>query len=1350
MQIPFARLGRMSSNSLRPRTLVIALFLLGSLSGVAQAQSVNTAFWRLDEGAGTIAQPAGEHGGALAIHHGEWAPIGALGTGSALRLDGTKSFAVAENLAMSSTGDLTVSFWLKLPAEQDTARPGTDNAILSSSSGSNSFEISVFNQSDATNAGRIKASFSKDRNASTVVSSKRVNDAHWHHITLVRDTKGKALRLYIDGVLDASDEDIHSGSIELAGHVFIGARRGREQFLTADIDEIGLWSLPLNAAEVVALTPGVLRSTACNGSTSLCDTPSSSIFAISHDYLDPDGTVLYRVSTPELPTTTNWGDKQNGFFYRTSYDGGTTWKTYTPFNGVGVNGDGNPTLRPFSFIVEVPTGSSSLLVQSCAQATVTLSPTQTCSVALRKDEFTTLPSPTAGTAPFPVGGTIDLSECTSGSCSMPGNGVYAFLQKVTLSDTVPAADYQWVWDHLVWFDASGKAYLNNISTQGVGVLTLGEAAFLNPADGNYYAKFGDQTPIDPPAANERYYFFYSTKSGTDGAVPLKPGIIHDKSTTCKGLIEESNITDKACASPQAVPPPPTISPTASIELVDWSPSTTHTEPTEVAGISQFRQIAFELQPSQTGSTCGSSPKQGVANPLGVSSSTPGQAYNIPNYVINSTSANSWQTSFSDGLYYILPTGFGNCTKAPFCDLSGSTTAPYFGYVPQYYDANENGGPLNGLSTNQPTVSSVRLADEYAIGSISDTSSMSLVYFDTCGYGHEYTETAAERKTLPPPNQKSLSWAIQNSLPESVVVSKECCASLYQDNKTITPNELEPPQQIGDGFGVFIPRGATVSYETLFGDELFNVYSAATGTELFKLRLSAGLSTVTNSGASALYDCTDTTATAVVAKSDTNPSLTLGGTGTGAISCTNIVDACPWPMLAGQVTGTGVAAGYTSCTLDGDQKSSFLLGVGDWAKARFPTEQAITLMAWGAGGHPGNNHKSCCTGGSGGAGGFASTVISSTNLEGHDALYAYVGNKSGSNTYGGSSSVLAKQALSSLSADDLQTLEPGPYAYLVAGGGGGGGDSADDAPFHTFDGGAGGRGNKVCNNSTTVAAITATTIVSSAGGNGAGGGGHCGTGKGGNPNGKGKGGSSTGTSAGGNGLGGWASSNQFKSGGSLVFAELPNDSNGNPIGKGGPHHNYGGGGGGGWGGGGAGDSCSGSGAAGSGGGGGGTFAMVNTAHDPTAPSGGTTCTGIPASPVSGYDGAIQLVYAGDAIAFRSQLKTQTQTTPTQCLSAASDSGDVLTSINGWRLTWENSGALIIRDESGNQKFGTTAYGSGAELCFQTTDGNFVINANGKTPWATGAGGTRLAFTSQCEVSLLNASNAVIWSTKTSCS
>ena len=75
-------------------------------------------------------------------------------------------------------------------------------------------------------------------NGSKVIGSTAINDDQWHHVAVVRDTTTDELRLYIDYVLDASVDDITTGSVTNDQDIRIGRTNNNDnpKDLIGDID----------------------------------------------------------------------------------------------------------------------------------------------------------------------------------------------------------------------------------------------------------------------------------------------------------------------------------------------------------------------------------------------------------------------------------------------------------------------------------------------------------------------------------------------------------------------------------------------------------------------------------------------------------------------------------------------------------------------------------------------------------------------------------------------------------------------------------------------------------------------------------------------------------------------------------------------------------------------------------------------------------------------------------------------------------------------------------------------------------------------------------------------------------
>ncbi len=924
-------------------------------------------------------------------------------------------------------------------------------------------------------------------------------------------------------------------------------------------------------------TPTSASGIVCSTAADTCSGTSTTVVAISHSYTDPEGTILYRVKIAAASTGTAWGDGNNGFFYQVllGSDGGDAETlTYVPFNGIGAGSDGQPELPQFWFIVPADQSYTTMAVSLCASSYLADSgSTPSCTATMWTDTYSTLPAPSVGDPPFDSV-TLQIAGTNSTQVTVPNNGVYPGVVTLDVSGSdLDDDDIEWLYDHLVFFDEDGDPYTNDLftdsseSARSIGVLSIDEAAYQDPTDGTYRTKYGSTDSIEKVDSPDRQFFFYTRDILGTSAIDVGINYIYDQSNDCRGYTNQLGSKDACSDSALGATTSGSVGfePKVGVLPESGQSGALSADPQDniQAGEEENRTITFELT---TSSLCTK-----VANPLAISAS--GEAYNQPDYVIDGSSG-TWGMSFPRGLYYVLPTGFGNCdsTTTPFCHLTSEFTA----YVPHYANSNGAFGTRNGGSTTASTVGSIALADQYALGSPGLTSSNALIWFDNCGYGYIYEECAAcdyplgTRLNLPDPpdDGDKYEYTVTNSLSFPIVFGKECCSSYYQQNQNT--GAYEPPSQLDDSFGAFIPAGGSLSYGTLFSDEEVAVYNAATGVELFKLRL--------NADSPAVYSCGVDDWSVTVG--DTAPyAVEIAESGAGALEC-GTVGLCPFGMTASTDGDT------VTCTLT---ESSFILGMSDWAADAELVTDAIQVRAWGG-------TTTGCDSGSP-DGGFALTVQMPAALD--QDLYAYIG-QDGS-CFASSGTALTTTPLSAIGETDAQEItDPSGLALAIAGGAGTGGDYASLAGS-TGDGGAG--GTAIANADPNGDAVS-----------GAGKGGQNSSGfpcedstggDGGNADGLGSGGNHDGKS----GLGGESGNGEgWKSGGSLI---LPDSWS---AGKGGSNANTGYGGGG-FGGGGAGgdNTCS-----TAGGGGGGSWAAANTVYDSTAP------TTAPDSP-NGNDGTVQFVY-----------------------------------------------------------------------------------------------------------------------------
>ena len=1067
------------------------------------------------------------------------------------------------------------------------------------------------------------------------------------------------------------------------------------------------WTPSQTFTPTVVCTPGV---------SDVCTQTHTTLFAIAHAYTDPLNTVLYRVTVPAWSPGTNWGDGNNGFFYQVTLAAGgsaVTTHNFVPFNGVGVSSSGQPQLPAFSFIVaEDLSGQTlsdlSLSVTACSSNYTFNGSSPACAKSYWTDTYgPTLITPIAGPPPV-VSQTVTLSTSTA---SLPNTGVYPAAVTVTLPSSISTADAQWIYSHLIFVDQDGNAYSNDLydvsnpSRRSFGALPLETAGYVDPSSTSvtaYRTKYGAQSAQQSASFPDQFYYLYSRDQyQPDGQSPFPVGVgyIYDSSTGCTDLVGAGTRCGVVSGSVNTEP------------AIDVYPNSSAGQGTASVTANDGISAGSEEIRSFTVNS-GSGLCTAAVNPLAINTAS---AYNQPNYVLDQQSG-SWGLSFPAALYYVSAAGFGNCDSAqtPFCER----TSDYVGYIPHYADANGY-GTLNGGSTTGSPVVGFQLADEYQVEAVPANKTNSLVWFDNCGYGSVYSETNINQRVqnlpAPPNSGKTYIYTIKNDLGFPVVFSKECCASFYQQNLNLDPIAYEPPQQIDNTYGIFIAAGQSLTYQTLFNDEATVVYDAGSGTQLFKLRLNAS---------GAVYACNESGWLAAISGSDAAYTVTLGS---GALTC-GTVGACPFGMTA------STSGDQVTCTAT---TSSFLLGLPDWKTEVAATTSSLQLRAWGGAGYEGGACSGSTGGGAGGAGGFALSVQTVSDIP--DALYAYIGSPGSTYQLAGASSVLATAPLSTI-ANPLTIKDPSAFALLVAGGGGGGGHTYC-ADGEGFDGGSGGAGG------TAVADAPANgTAASTAGGNGADSQDSQDTnvagGTGGNPS-PNEGGAGSGGSSGTQGLGGFGTNGDAKwnDSGSLI---PPPDACATPPptptpqaegqwcgGNGGNTHDNGGAGGGGFGGGGGGTENANH--AGSGGGGGGSWAVANTAFDPTAP-----LDSVPASP-GGTTGAVQFVYYTGALPigtcnFSSSTSSVACTLSTNytatsledmkaLASAAAGSGYTITDNSlMWIRAWGGSGGAGASSSGGSHGLAQTLTSiADYESRFGTTALYYYVGQPGDANHDAGKGG-----------------------------
>ncbi|MES2657415.1 MAG: LamG-like jellyroll fold domain-containing protein [Verrucomicrobiota bacterium] len=97
-----------------------------------------------------------------------------------------------------------------------------------------------------------KIGFGVGNPETTLLSGSSVNDGNWHHVVATRDNTTGALKIYIDGVLNASGSGA-TGARSAPNSMRVGSIGGTTGFYNGSLDEVRLYNMVLGPAEISKL-----------------------------------------------------------------------------------------------------------------------------------------------------------------------------------------------------------------------------------------------------------------------------------------------------------------------------------------------------------------------------------------------------------------------------------------------------------------------------------------------------------------------------------------------------------------------------------------------------------------------------------------------------------------------------------------------------------------------------------------------------------------------------------------------------------------------------------------------------------------------------------------------------------------------------------------------------------------------------------------------------------------------------------------------------------------------------------------------------------------------------------------
>ncbi|KXK25998.1 MAG: hypothetical protein TR69_WS6001001290 [candidate division WS6 bacterium OLB20] len=233
---------RKFSASVEPLTTTVQAegIALSSVNVTAEQTSSPSLMLNLDSKSGTTATDSGTLGtnGTLTnMDDSNWVR-GRFG--SAVNLNGTDEFiSVANSTALNST-DFSVSAWIRTTSSgvsRVLTKEGNTNGQQRYSLGTN---VSV--------AGRADVSF-YGTSVNTAQSTSTVNDGEWHHILGTFSDTNNRLRIYVDGVLEATTTTTQT-PVASSNPLEIGRfDSAAGQYFNGSVDQVRYWERELSPRE---------------------------------------------------------------------------------------------------------------------------------------------------------------------------------------------------------------------------------------------------------------------------------------------------------------------------------------------------------------------------------------------------------------------------------------------------------------------------------------------------------------------------------------------------------------------------------------------------------------------------------------------------------------------------------------------------------------------------------------------------------------------------------------------------------------------------------------------------------------------------------------------------------------------------------------------------------------------------------------------------------------------------------------------------------------------------------------------------------------------------------------------
>jgi prepilin-type N-terminal cleavage/methylation domain-containing protein len=201
------------------------------------------AYWRLDEGSGTIVSDSSGNNNNGTLVNMETPDDWVSGfIGNALLFDGNKEYITVPNSSsLDIGGELTISLWLKPSVDSSNFHNSWNFFIYHRNS--LKYETGFYN----TGGPRFKP-YNESGDNFDFSPSLSWSAGTWYNVIYKR--QGALLEIYVDGILEDSRNDF-TGNLRTGGtEVRIGGAGSSNSGFIGTIDEVAIWNRALTASEI--------------------------------------------------------------------------------------------------------------------------------------------------------------------------------------------------------------------------------------------------------------------------------------------------------------------------------------------------------------------------------------------------------------------------------------------------------------------------------------------------------------------------------------------------------------------------------------------------------------------------------------------------------------------------------------------------------------------------------------------------------------------------------------------------------------------------------------------------------------------------------------------------------------------------------------------------------------------------------------------------------------------------------------------------------------------------------------------------------------------------------------------